>query len=82
MTWEKLSLRWIWEDTNSEEFLEELGELATFFPLSISGSTIVVLSLLLGCEDWVGEAMRSTWAFGLNCDGGGRNGNDIVGHPL
>jgi hypothetical protein len=32
MTWEKLYLRWRWEDTDSEEFLEELWELATFFP--------------------------------------------------
>ena len=42
---------------DSEEFSEELGELATFFPLSISGLSIVVLSLLLACEDWAGETM-------------------------
>jgi hypothetical protein len=51
MTWEKLSLRWRWEDTDSDEFSEELGELANYFPLSISGSGIVVLSLLFACED-------------------------------
>ena len=82
MTWEKLSLWWRWEDTDSDEFLEELGEYATFFPLSIFGLGMVVLSLLLACEDWAGETMRSTCAFGLNGGGGGGNGNDTIGHPL
>jgi len=50
-------LRWRWEDTDSKEFLEELRELATFFPLSISSLGMVVLSLLFACEDYDGEAM-------------------------
>ena len=43
---------------------------------------MVVLSLLLACEDWAGEAMRSYWEFGLNGGGGGGNGNNTVGQPL
>jgi hypothetical protein len=82
MTWEKLSLRWRWEDTDSDEFSKELGELATFFPLSISGSGIVVLILFIACEDQVGEEMQYTWEFGLNGGGGGGNGNDNVGQSL
>jgi hypothetical protein len=50
MTWVQLSLSWIWEDTNLEDFLEELRELTTFFPLSTFHSGIVVLILFLACE--------------------------------
>ena len=81
MTWEQLSLRWRWEDTDSKESLEYLEGLATPFPLSNSGSGMEVFSLLLAWEDYTGEATWSAWAFGLNGDRGAGNGNDIVGQP-
>ena len=81
MTWEKLYLRWRWEDIDSEESLEDLEGLATSFPLSNSSSGMEAFNLFLAWEDYTGETTRSTWEFGLNGGGGGGNENDIVGQP-
>jgi hypothetical protein len=42
---------------------------------------MAILSLLLACEDWTGDAMwEICWACWLS-GGGGGNGNETMGQP-
>jgi hypothetical protein len=77
ITWEQLSLNYIWEDTYFSESLEGEEGSSMDFPLS-SAWWDSIFNLSLAWEDFTGEWLGVAWAMGLTGGGGGK---DKLGQP-